>query len=495
MNARLPRRRFLGATAALGLGAALGTTPRRAFAATPVPLRPEIEPVARWIEDTPRERILDVAIEQLRNGLPDRDLMAGLFLAAIRNIKPRPVGFKFHAVMVVNSTHVLSQSVSGRDRRLPLLWALDNFKGSQAQDVKEGDWMLEAVGETPLPRPSEARAAFASAMERWDDGDADAAAVALARSAGAAEVMESFWRYAVRDSRNIGHKPIFAMQSWRTLQAIGWRHAEPVFRSLAFGLLDRQGDGNRAPEGPYAANLERAKSIRPDWAVGKADPSSTASLLDALRHASADDASAEVAKSLNAGIDPGSLWDAIVMAGSEILLQAPGIVPLHAVTSSNALHYIFTESADDTTRKLALLQAAGWFPAFRDRTNAKSAFRIDAIEPKGDRPEKSSDAIHQAFVTAGRDRAAAATEVVGYIRSGGDPREVFAEARRMILMKARDSHEYKFGAAAWEECLLATDPEKRPAMTAAALGHVPSADTPDNPLMVRAREALKDVPA
>src|SRR5205823_13565650 len=75
-----------------------------------VRFRPEIEPVVRWIEETPRERALDVAVEKLKGGLSYRDLLAGLFLAGIRNIKPRPVGFKFHAVMVMNSAHLLGQT-------------------------------------------------------------------------------------------------------------------------------------------------------------------------------------------------------------------------------------------------------------------------------------------------------------------------------------------------------------------------------------------------
>ncbi len=36
------------------------------------------------------------------------------------------------------------------------------------------------------------------------------------------------WEYGARDFRNIGHKAIYAANAWRTLQAIGWRHAEPV---------------------------------------------------------------------------------------------------------------------------------------------------------------------------------------------------------------------------------------------------------------------------
>ncbi len=72
-----------------------------------VRFRPEIEPVVQWIEETPNERIIETAVAHLKKGLPYRDLLAGLFLAGVRNIKPHPVGFKFHAVMVINSATCL----------------------------------------------------------------------------------------------------------------------------------------------------------------------------------------------------------------------------------------------------------------------------------------------------------------------------------------------------------------------------------------------------
>ena len=237
-----------------------------------VKFRPEIEPVVRLLEETPRDRALEVAIIQLKKGLSYQNLLAGLFLAGIRNIKPRPVGFKFHAVMVINSGHVLGQTSAVSERLLPLLWAVDNFKNSQAQDVKEGDWVLEPVDECRLPKTHRAREEFVRAMEVWDPEAADAAVAALCRSSGAAQTMEPLWRVAVRDQRNIGHKAIFAAQSWRTLQTIGWVHAEPVLRSLVFGMLDLQGDSRPRPVGPYETNLENAAKIRQDWQIGKRRP-------------------------------------------------------------------------------------------------------------------------------------------------------------------------------------------------------------------------------
>ncbi|WP_435009036.1 hypothetical protein P12x_000286 [Tundrisphaera lichenicola] len=503
MTGHFRRRRFLQSASALGLGAGLGSwsslgliTPARAadLAVGPdaVRFRPEIEPVVRWIEETPREQVMETAIAQLKAGLSYRDLLSGLFLAGIRNVQPRPVGFKFHAVLVINSAHLLAQAAAPDERLLPLLWALDNFKNSQAQDVKEGDWTLSKVDESKVPGPDSAREAFHKAMDAWDVDGADVAAAGLCRSSGAAGTMEPFWRYAVRDQRDIGHKAIFASQCWRTLQAIGWQHAEPVLRSLAYGMLDLRGDDRPVAVGPYEANLEQAKKIRDGWEAGKLDPAATSGLLEVVRQATPEDASAEAANLLNKGVSPDSLWDAVVLAGSELMIRSPGIVSLHSVTAANSLHYIYNASGDDTTRKLALLQAVGWLPMYRGRANPQGGVRIDSIEAI--EPEATGDeSVGEIFAQVSKDRTKAAEKTVGYLNRGGSTDLIFAAGRRMIFHKGRDSHDYKYGAAAWEECRLAADPKWQPALAAAMMSHLPGAETPDSPLMNQAREAVSKV--
>ena len=504
MDGHLRRREFLQSATALGLGAGLAPwaslsaiTPARAadmkVGPDAVRFRTEIEPVVAWIEETPRDRILETAVGHLKDGLSYRDLLSGLFLAGIRNVRPHPVGFKFHAVLVVNSAHLLGQTASVQDRLLPLLWALDNFKSSQAQDVKEGDWTLNKLDEGRLPKTGQARAEFVRAMDAWDEEAAGAAIAGLCRTSGAAETMEPLWRYAVRDQRDIGHKAIFAAQSWRTLQAIGWQHAEPVLRSLSSGLLDRRGDESRpVAVGPYEANLENAKKVRDGWQSGKADPSATRGLLETIRRASPEEASAEAVKLLNSGVAPESLWDAVILAGNEALMRKPGILAIHAVTAANALHFIYGASGDDTNRKLALLQAVGWQPMYRDRIKPPSTPVIDALEPA--KPESTGDeAVGEVFATVNESREKAARKTLGYLDAGGSADLLFASARRMIFHKGKDSHDYKYGAAAWEECVLASDPKWRAPLVAAMMFNLPGAKTPDSPLMNRAREAVSHV--
>jgi hypothetical protein len=303
--------------------------------------------------------------------------------------------------------------------------------------------------------------------------------------------MEPLWRYGLRDHRDIGHKAIFAAQCWRTLQAIGWQHAEPVLRSLTYGLLDRQGDSRREAEGPYETNLENAQKIRNGWQAGRCDASATCDLLGTIRQGTPEQVSAEVVKHLNAGVAPESLWDAVILGGNEMLMKNPGVIAIHAVTAANALHFIYGASGDDTNRRLALLQAAGWQPLYRSRSKPSADPVIDALEPLT--PEGSGDeAVGDIFATINESRNRAARKTLGYLSSGGSPDLIFAAARRMIFRKGRDSHDYKYGAAAWEEFRLAADPKWQAPLAAAAMFNLPGSSTPDSPLMRQAREAVAE---
>src|SRR5688572_10931801 len=235
----IKRRSFLRFTGAAGALAALGdfhflgrlpavSAAEAALDSRIVRLDPAIEPLVRLLENTSRDRVLEEVAARVRKGLPYRDVLAALLLAGVRNIQPRPVGFKFHAVLVVNSAHLASLASPDSDRWLPIFWALDHFKDSQARDVQQGDWTMGPVEEPAVPAPHKTRQAFVEAMNNWDEPAADAAAAGLARSAAPGEVFETFCRFGARDFRDIGHKAIYVANGWRTLQQIGWQHAEPV---------------------------------------------------------------------------------------------------------------------------------------------------------------------------------------------------------------------------------------------------------------------------
>ena len=280
------------------------------FTPAAVKFRPEIEPLVTLIENTPRDKCAEMAVEQLRRGVSYRQLLAALFLAGVRNVNPRPPGFAMHCVFVIHSAHLISLEAPIDIRLLPLFYALDDFKASQERDAKSkgGDYTMPAISGA-IPSPGRAAAELSEAMEAWDFPRAERAVVALARSRSANQIFAMLWRYGVRDYRNIGHKAIYTANACRTLQAIGWQHAEPVLRSLVSSQLDfgreQQMNGYALDDQCYPANLKRVKDsfsrLGEIWSAGPADAAATRGILAAIREATPDEACADAAGRLIKG--------------------------------------------------------------------------------------------------------------------------------------------------------------------------------------------------
>lgn len=487
-----------GAAITLGQLGILGTLPPvSAEEASPKPdivrLRPEIEPIVRLIEDTPRDRLLEEVATRIKSGkLRYQQVLAALLLAGVRNVQPRPaVGFKFHAVLVVNSAHLASLASPDGERWLPIFWALDEFKGSQAQDVREGNWTMSAVDEAKIPPAHQAKATFIRAMENWDVEAVDVAVASLARHAPAGEVYELFARYGGRDFRSIGHKAIFVANSFRTLEVIGWHHAEPVLRSLAYALLNHHGQDNpsksdHAADRPWRANEKLLAKFPAGWTGGKIDQGATLELLGALREGSPTDASGQVAAMVAKGISTKSIYDALFLSGGEMLMCQPGIIALHSMTTSNAMHYAFMTSRDDETRRRLLLQNASFLPMFREAMKGRGEVgkeRIDRFEGK------QEGSLEGALNLMGMDRAAAARELLGQLDAGSDPYQFADSARRLVFLKGSNSHDYKFSSAVLEDFRYLT-PAWRNRFLAASSYYLRGSRSKDNGLVKRSREAL-----
>jgi hypothetical protein len=453
-----------------------------------VKFHPDIEPLVRLMEETPRERVLEEVAQKIQRGTTYQEVVTALFLAGVRNIQPRPVGFKFHAVLVVNSAHLASLASPDSDRWLPIFWAIDQFKTSQARDVQEGDWTMGAVDESRIPPSHKAKQAFIEAMDNWDEARADAAIVGLVRTAGAAEIYEILARYGVRDFREIGHKEIYVANSFRLLEVIGWQHAEPVLRSLAYAILDRDGEKSNPaksdlpPDRPFRRNVELVREVKAGWLDGKLSGDATGEMLKAIRDGSAVDTSAKVVELLNRGVAPQSIWDGIFEGAGELLMRQPGILSLHATTFSNATHYSFQHCRDEETRRLLLLQNAAFMPLFRGNSPDKG-IHIDSLEPI-----EAKD-VEEIFAEISKDKLAASRKILGWLKTNPNPKPFGDAARRMIFMKGRDAHDYKFSSAALED-YKALAPEWRDRYLAATAFFLRGSGDSDNDLVKRTRAAL-----
>ncbi len=503
---RPTRRDFFGAAAggallSLGDFRFLTQLPVVSAAASTLPpgavrLSPDIEPLVRLLEDTPRERLLEEVADRIRRGLTYREVITALLLAGVRNVQPRPsVGFKFHTVLAVHSVHLASAASPDSDRWLPIFWALDYFKDAQARDASEGDWTMRAVDESAVPPKEKAREAFCRAMEAWDEPAADAAAAGLARTAPLEDVFELFYGYGARDFRSIGHKAIFAANSRRMLSVMDRRHFEPVLRSLAYAQLMHEGENparrDAAADRSWRRNQGLARRLRADWREGRRDEAAAAEMLAALRQGSADDVCDRGAALVDRGIAPASLWDAVFAGAAELLARQPGIVALHAVTTTNALAWAFDNSRDDLARRLLLLQGLAFLPHFREAMGGRGPVAdrpLDKLQPLATK-SAGAEAVEEIFAEASRDRHAAARKALAHLQSGGDPKRLIDAARRLVFLKGSDAHDYKFSSAVLEDYLHVA-PAWRDRYLAASLFWLRGSGERDNALVERTRAAL-----
>ncbi len=489
----------LAGTAQLGFFGKLPRVSAEEAKADPkvVKLSDDIAPLVRLIEESPREKLLEEVAARIHKGTSYREVVAALLLAGVKNVQPRPsVGFKFHAVLVVNSAHLASISSPDEHRWLPIFWALDYFKSSQSADEREGNWTMGPVDEGRVHKPHQAKQAFIDAMDRWDEPAADAAAAALARTAGANELFDIFAHYGCRDFRSIGHKAIYVANSWRTLNTVGWQYSEPVLRSLAYALLAREGASNPADsdldaDRPGRKNAALAQKFRSDWQTGKVDSHATHDLLATIYSGDSDQLCNQIVETINQGVSPQSVWDALFVGSGELLMRQPGIVGIHTLTSTNALRYSFDTCGDDNTRKLLLLQNAAFLPLFRGAMKSRGNIADQKIEQleSAEIPSDRTAALDDIFESIGGSRTKAAQQTLAYARANPQPHDFINRARTLTFLKGRDTHDYKFSSAVLED-YLNVSPAWRDKFLATSVFNLKGSRENDSPLVKRTQAAL-----
>jgi hypothetical protein len=450
-----------------------------------------IEPLVLLLEVTPREKLLEEVAARIKKGLGYQELLAALFLAGVRNLRPDN-GHYYHAVLVVHSAHLASLAAPDSERWLPIFWSLDWWKRAQAAGAqRDKGWRLEPVDEARVPSARKARQEFLEAARKGDAPVPEAAVIGMCRSAGAGELFDHF---ALRgaDLSGLGHPAIFVSQAWRTLQTIGWQHAESVLRALARLVLDGpHGDHFRLWQG----NRELAARMPAGWQEGKPRPGATADLLAVMRQASPAETSQKVVELLADGVAPQSIWDASFAGVAELLLRQPAlpdnwfsaIGPLHAATTLNALRWAYGASSQDETRRFLLLQGTALVPHFRGAPGGKTAMAAGSsgLEP-APITAPGKEAIAEIFATIDDDRGLAARKALGYLLDNGSAQEVIDCGRLLVFRKGQDSHDYKFSSAVFEDYALVS-PAWRAHYLASCMSILRGPADKDNVVVERAR--------
>ena len=455
---------------------------------------PEIGALHRLLEETPRERVAAALADLIGGGLYRRGALTALAVATSRRVRPFPhVGFKYHTVLALQSAHLTALGLRGRERWLPVFWALDYFKRAQEAERRQSGWTM---GPRPDPVAGTAEAArrrLTDALDRWDLEAVDPAILDFARLATPEQLSEVLFRYGIRDLRAIGHKTIAVQNVHRLLPIVGPRYAPPLLRSLAAALQNHGYDAN-----PATSDLPSDRTWREfqamlgeiprSWKRGRRDDAARNGFVRTLREVSELDAGRAAIDLLKRGVSAESIWEALFATAAELVLRQPRVVPVHAQTSANAFHYAFRHARAETTQLLALLQSAAFMPAFRRGVgDARADLRIEDLEPLSASSD-GAEALREAFSELPGDPVSAARKALHYLRHGGSADRLVAGARRHLARNGRWSHDYKFTEAALENYREMASTPWRDRVLSASMAYFTGSATAPSPV---AREALR----
>lgn len=462
----------------LQMGAAAWAAGRGGRRGTPAPA-PETASLLSLLEDRPRAQIPSELVKRVQSGLRHEPLLEALTVVAARNVQPYPdVGFKYHAVMVLQSVHLTTGGLSPEDEWLPSIWAADYFKQTQAAERRQTGWRMPSRPRVTATDPGKARRSLTAALDAWDRDAADAAIVACASLEDPAALFELLFPYGARDLRAIGHKAITVQNAHRLIGILGAGNAVPILRSAVAALQNTGSDPNPArsdlrADRPWTANRARLADIPASWRSGREGTRARTALLQALRETSEEEAGGVVVEHLKRGVAPATIWDALFAAAAELVVRLPGIVPVHAVTTASALHYAYGSSSSERTQQLAMLQCAAFVSMFHRLVGGDRAdLRIDTLEPLA-LVGPAGQAVEEIFSSVPAERSTATRKALAYLRTGGDGGALVARARHHLARHGSESHDYKFAEAALENAAHASDPDWRARLLAAALAYLP----------------------
>jgi hypothetical protein len=173
-------------------------------------------------------------------------------------------------------------------------------------------------------------------------------------------------------------------------------------------------------------------------------------------------------------------------------MRQPGIIGLHGLTTANAMHYLWRTVADDRLRRQLLLQACAFNPMFRDSAKGRGRLGDQMIEDLRPMAAEATgnEALAEILADISVDRTRAAAKVESFLSSGGKGHDLVNAARRILLRKGRDAHDYKFSSAVLED-YSHVSPAWRNRFLAMSVFNLKGSGHPDSDLLNRSRSALQ----
>jgi len=190
-----------------------------------------IEPLVRFVEETPRNEILDRTLEKLRSGVPPQTMLTASVLAVARSadLPPGHHGGPLHPIAGLHAVSKLVARLDGEQRFLPVLQhvALSN---KHIHDPVTGPYSLLDFAPLDAGGIEATKAAFLKAAGRGESNKADHLFLWLWDHIPAIEAFDLLLSVAIPKNVLDDHYFIFPAFAWRALDTLGHEHLKFLMR-------------------------------------------------------------------------------------------------------------------------------------------------------------------------------------------------------------------------------------------------------------------------
>ncbi len=472
------RRRFLAgvgqgtliATIGPALAAELGLAPRTFAAGGAESLDfGALEPLVRYLQETPVEALQAGLAEKLQSGTPLKQFIAAGALANARTFGGEDyVGF--HTFMALAPALHMASLLPGKEQALPVFKVLYRNTNRIGENGGRSAEVLHPV-EVPKDRGTVTAGQLVNAVKGKNSKEAESLFASLLASG--TETAFDTLLHAVQENLEV-HRTVLPYRAWQMIDLVGPEYASALLRQSLHYCLDAE--SSRQPSWDthgkvLASLLEKHGLLGREPGSREAEDSFIDELTRTIFNGTPEDAAGAVAAALAEGFQPGAIGEALSLAANEMVLRDPGRIPawefpgkvvgsvhgdsvgVHASDSANAWRNLATVSRGRNV--FACLILGAWQVA-RDRGARSGLLEADPVPSKrqiGTITEKDPDKLLAQLDEAirGKLQSHAAGIVHQYSQLNLPEGPVFEKLLRFGVSEDGALHAEKYFQTVWDD--------------------------------------------
>jgi hypothetical protein len=325
-----------------------------------------IEPLVRFIEDTPPAEILDRTLDKLRAGVTTQTMLTASALAVIRSTEMPPGhhGGPLHPLAGLYAISKTVERLEGEERFVPVLQhvALTN---KHINHPAMGPYQLLEFAEEDAGGLEASKVAYLMAVQRGEWNKADHLFQWLWKNAPAIEVFDLLMTVAIPKNFHDDHYFMFPGTVWRALQTgVLDKELLPVLMRPVVRFVTRS---PVAPNNPMPSPLPQIEALIEEHQLLKrilrqrSGEDETAAIGELGEAIAAVDVFADIpvlmAKALAGGLSLEGGGEALSIGAAGLFLRSLGGNPMdvHLHTSVNLRRYLLRLDGISLKNKLMLL--------------------------------------------------------------------------------------------------------------------------------------------